>query len=256
MKKFNLFLMIAVLTSAAFPSFILASTNNDKEPYICMKTKTKFTYTISIKDKPNAEYIEYITKVTGDKNNGRVYIEESNNKNATTIFYDLHNGDVIYDFGKITKTIMMEQCEKEAKKTAPKEAPKNNMSEEEYCNEAMSQMEKIISITGNPCIYPLNMEPGTILENSKMKLKAYILSIQNIVTEREILGKEILNTPAGTFECIKVKEKHDNKISMKNEAHYTIRWNVRGIGIVKEEKYDKHNKLTQTQILKEIKLVN
>jgi len=256
MKKFNLFLIITVLTSTLFPSLLLASSNNDKEPYICMKPKTKFTYTIAMKDKPDIEYIEYITKVTGDKNNGRVYIEESNNNKATNVFFDLHNGDVIYNFAEITKALMLDQCEKEARKTAAEEAPKNNMTEEEYCNEAMFQMEKIINITGNPCIYPLNMAPGTMLEDSKMKLKAYIVSIQSSITEREILGEEKINTPAGTFDCLKIKEKHFSKVLMKKNTHYTIKWYVRGIGIVKEEKYDKHNKLTETQILKEIKFAN
>lgn len=65
---------------------------------------------------------------------------------------------------------------------------------------------------------------------------------------RKVIGQETIKTGAGTFNCYIVEETVDVKMAGVNEKSTTKSWYARGIGIVKEETYEK-KKLVQSREL-------
>lgn len=110
---------------------------------------------------------------------------------------------------------------------------------------------------------PKNMYPGQKLNdvNFTMKSKASgaEMTIITNLTERKVGAKEMITTPAGTFECMPVTgvRKSSMKImginrNMGKPTTETI-WYSPGIGMVKSENYDAKGKLESSQILTEFK---
>jgi hypothetical protein len=110
---------------------------------------------------------------------------------------------------------------------------------------------------------PKNMYPGQKLNdvNFTMKSKASgaEMTIITNLTERKVGPKEMITTPAGTFECMPVTgiRKSSMKImginrNMGKPTTETI-WYSPGIGMVKSENYDAKGKLESSQILTEFK---
>lgn len=110
---------------------------------------------------------------------------------------------------------------------------------------------------------PKNMYPGQKLNdvNFTMKTKASgaEMTIITNLTERKVGAKEMVTTPAGTFECMPISgvRKSSMKVmgmnrNMGKPTTETI-WYSPGIGMVKSENYDDKGKLESSQILTEFK---
>lgn len=73
-----------------------------------------------------------------------------------------------------------------------------------------------------------------------------------MVTNRKVIGKESVTTPAGTFECYKISYDIATKmmINMKTKA---TEWYARGTGLIKSETYSTDGKLMGSNVLTSIK---
>lgn len=77
------------------------------------------------------------------------------------------------------------------------------------------------------------------------------LRVKNTITENEVVDREEITTPAGTFKCYVIQQTSSGRVlGMKSET--TIKnWYARGIGAVKTESYSK-GKLVSSSVLTSI----
>ena len=63
--------------------------------------------------------------------------------------------------------------------------------------------------------------------------------VKSTITENEVIDREEITTPAGTFKCYVVKQTSEGRV-MGIKSETTIKtWYARGIGVVKQETYSK-----------------
>ena len=71
--------------------------------------------------------------------------------------------------------------------------------------------------------------------------------------ERSIVGKEKIQTKAGSFDCFILEETISTKAMMMTDVEKTKSWYAYGIGLVKQITYDKKGNLISTMTLNEVK---
>lgn len=76
--------------------------------------------------------------------------------------------------------------------------------------------------------------------------------VKNTITENEIVNREEITTPAGTFKCYVLKQTSEGRVmGIKSETTLKV-WYARGIGQVKMETYSK-GELFSTSVLTSLK---
>ncbi|WP_053991127.1 hypothetical protein [Mangrovimonas sp. TPBH4] len=108
------------------------------------------------------------------------------------------------------------------------------------------------NITGTNSIMPNNLKTGQNLPDSivEMEFKTESLNMTfSIKTEnRKVLGTETITTPAGTFNCIVIEYETTAKVMITKHTKSKL-WLAEGVGLVKEEEYNKNGKLLSSQVL-------
>ena len=104
-----------------------------------------------------------------------------------------------------------------------------------------------VQVTGNDLVYPANLTAGQTLEDGHIKMNVMTngMTMMNMVVEitnRKVVGREEITTPAGTFDCYKISyditTKTVFKVSVKVEE-----WMAKEVGVVKTVNYDKSGKM-------------
>ncbi len=111
-----------------------------------------------------------------------------------------------------------------------------------------------VEITGDKLVYPHNLKAGQTLPNAEMNMKSSmsgitVLNMDMKVTNRKVEGFEIVETPAGKFECVKISYDNDIKMTLMKRQGRTTEYLAKGVGIVKSESFDAKGKKTNSQIL-------
>ena len=73
------------------------------------------------------------------------------------------------------------------------------------------------------------------------------------IYDREYVTTEQVTTPAGTFDCTKVKYKIKSRSPKETIEGYGYEWYAPNIGIVRSEQYNKKNELQSYSVLEKIK---
>jgi hypothetical protein len=107
--------------------------------------------------------------------------------------------------------------------------------------ESFSGME--VDISGDPFALPVVLKAGQTLPDAYAEIKAgnsgmIMLTMQINVINRKVLGAEKVKTSAGEFECVKISHTMETKTMVK-KTHTIVEWYAKGIGLVKQETYDK-----------------
>lgn len=123
----------------------------------------------------------------------------------------------------------------------------NSQDEKDALDEIRKHIEVSGEIGGIPR-YPVVGE----LPDYQFVFKLSILNISVKGTDRKICGQEAVVTPAGTFDCYILEETVTTKALMQKDVEKTVSWYAYGIGMVKENTYDKKGKLVSTTILNSI----
>ncbi|MCK0161699.1 hypothetical protein [Allomuricauda sp. F6463D] len=125
-------------------------------------------------------------------------------------------------------------------------------------NEQMlSQMGDIeMDISGTDVELPNNLTVGQELPDAnmmvKMKMGGAINMNTNIETiNRKVEKKENVTTPAGTFDCYVIYTETRTKMMMTNQTFPSRAWLAEGVGMVKQESYNKKGKLISSMMLSE-----
>lgn len=123
---------------------------------------------------------------------------------------------------------------------------------EEKKEEALEKVKaELFKLSGETRGIPRYPKVGK-LPDYEFHCKVNIIGIKVLGTDRRIVGKESIQTNAGTFDCFILEETITIKSMMMKDVEKIKSWYAYGIGMVKEISYDKNGKLTSTRILNEI----
>lgn len=105
-------------------------------------------------------------------------------------------------------------------------------------NMGMEGMDVTASDPELMCI-PNKLAVGYQLPLGDMYVDMSGFRVKSTITENEVVDREELSTPAGSFKCYVVKQTSESRVmGIKGES--TIKtWYARGIGMVKQESYSK-----------------
>lgn len=104
--------------------------------------------------------------------------------------------------------------------------------------------------------FPSKLAVGQSLKNGSIKMTAIgspiAMTMEVMITDRKVVAKESITTPAGTFDCFKITSKSTSKthmgIAMSFEFGNT-EWIAEKVGLVKSESTDKKGKTNGYTIL-------
>lgn len=106
-----------------------------------------------------------------------------------------------------------------------------------------------ITSSGGESSLPSDMAPGDVLPDVYSSVKALGLTMKITVTEREVLRHETLSTPAGTFDCVVIRERKVEKGMGRNRHTIADTWYARGIGMVRHDTYSPDMELQTSEVL-------
>ena len=117
---------------------------------------------------------------------------------------------------------------------------------------AMNEILDRTTVTGECRGIPAELSVGMELPDYEIEIKVMFITSKMGCRDRKVIGRESVTTPAGTFDCYVVEETMTAKAMMVNEKTRQVSWYARGIGLVKQQTFDK-KKLTGTTILTSIR---
>ncbi len=115
------------------------------------------------------------------------------------------------------------------------------------------QFEKYdVDISGMDIVLPNNLFEGQQLPDAKMLIKVDMGAVKMAMgvemKDRKVEGMETITTPAGTFECYIISYEVKTRMGL-NKTNNAKQWIARGVGMVKQEDYNKKGKVTSSSIL-------
>lgn len=106
---------------------------------------------------------------------------------------------------------------------------------------------------GDRTVLPSDMQPGDTLPNAASSATVGAIRYTARVSDRKVVRKERLTTPAGTFDCIVVLEHKEEKAGPYNRVTNAYTWYSPGVGMVRHDTYDRNMKQETSEVLVEIK---
>lgn len=104
--------------------------------------------------------------------------------------------------------------------------------------------------TGDLTLLPADMRPGDKLPDAHSVVTVRGMKYRTDVTEREVLREERITVPAGTFDCVVVREHKVERGPGRHRVTTSETWYARGIGYVRHDTYDKNLRLDTSEVLK------
>ncbi len=118
--------------------------------------------------------------------------------------------------------------------------------------EMMDQFENMdYDISGTNLDWPNDLTVGETLPDANMTMKISMsgmnMNMSMDLTNRKVVGRESITTPAGTFDCFVVT--YDTEVNMGiSQKTSSKQWVSKGVGLVKQEDY-KNGKVMDTSML-------
>ena len=109
------------------------------------------------------------------------------------------------------------------------------------------------SVRGTPALIPADLKPGDRLPDAHSSVKTGILTHTMDITEREVLRFERITVPAGTFDCVVLREHKVERGVGRNRDTVSENWYAPGVGPVRHDSYkynNGHPVLEATEVLK------
>ncbi|MBT8321043.1 MAG: hypothetical protein KJO90_05170 [Eudoraea sp.] len=119
--------------------------------------------------------------------------------------------------------------------------------------EAAGGGEMELEMTGTDIELPNNLSVGQSLPdanvNMKMNMGAMNMNMTFDMINRKVEGKESLSTQAGTFDCFVITSENKAKMMMANTSHTSKMWLAEGVGMVRQDIFNKNDKLISKVVL-------
>ena len=109
-----------------------------------------------------------------------------------------------------------------------------------------------ITSTGGESSLPTNMAPGDTLPNVNASVKVLGMTMKITVTDRQVLRHETIQTPAGTYHCIVIRETKLEKGMGRNRHTIADTWYAQGLGMIRHDTYNLNLELQTSEILTSI----
>lgn len=129
---------------------------------------------------------------------------------------------------------------------------RNFVSEDQLKNMASYEMK----VESENLEVPSSLNVGQSLKDGSITITAtnspMPMSINVVISDRKVAGKESITTPAGTFDTYKITSKGmiKNKFGVAITFEFsTIEWLAPKLGVVKTESYNKNGKLNGSTVL-------
>ncbi|MCR4860580.1 MAG: hypothetical protein K5910_07955 [Bacteroidales bacterium] len=103
---------------------------------------------------------------------------------------------------------------------------------------------------GTRALLPARMRPGDTLPDAHCTVNAGPLQYRIDVTERSVLRTETVQVPAGTFDCVVVREHKVERGPGRNRNTYSDSWYCPGVGYVRHDTYDRNLRPDTSEVLK------
>ncbi|MEL6810352.1 MAG: hypothetical protein AAFP76_03335 [Bacteroidota bacterium] len=107
-------------------------------------------------------------------------------------------------------------------------------------------------ISGTNVVLPNDLTVGQQLPDADLQVKVNMgginMNMDFIMSDRKVVGEESVTTPAGTFECFVITYSTSFKMGM-NRKGAAKQWISKGVGLVKQEDYNKKGKVTSSSLL-------
>lgn len=185
----------------------------------------------------NTNYLseDSVTIFTGDFNNGKVTVITSQRATGEEQVLSVEKSILFKEGEVIVDMVSMMQA-------AIKGAMMMSIAETGASEEEMKEFEQVmenIRIKGECRGVPSKLTPGMELPDYEVSLSIMLVESKIKCNDRKVTGQESIRTEAGTFDCYIIEESVNVKTMGISEKSSTKSWYARGIGIVKEESYEK-----------------
>ena len=107
-----------------------------------------------------------------------------------------------------------------------------------------------LTTNGETSRLPAGMKPGDILQDAHCVVDAGGIKYRIDVTERQVLRAERITVPAGTFDCLVVREHKVEQGPGHHRDTISDSWYAPGVGYVRHDTYNKNMRLDTTEVLK------
>jgi hypothetical protein len=124
-----------------------------------------------------------------------------------------------------------------------------------FMNPALKEMFGTVemTVTGDDLVIPKDIKVGDKLPdaNSHMETAMGVITMKMDmeVTNREVVGKDKVTTPAGSFDAFKVTSDEHIKMSIMNRSSSSIYYYAPGYGQVRYEYFDKKGNMDSYMLL-------
>lgn len=198
-----------------------------------------------------------VESIKGDAVNGylKLLVEEvpvANPKdtNQSFIFYRFKDGEFIVDLPAMFEDDIFDgKIDSLVRNTVKEKYPDLSKEKEKEVIEKVKS--EFFKVSGDMRGVPRYPQVGK-LPDYEFQCKISIISIKVFGEDRRIVGKEKIQTGAGSFDCFILEETITIKSMMMKEVEKIKSWYAYGIGLVKEVTYDKKGNLISTMTLKEV----
>lgn len=106
-----------------------------------------------------------------------------------------------------------------------------------------------VEVTEAYALLPADMQPGDTLPDTHCTVTVAGLHAYFHLTERSVLRKETITVPAGTFECMVVREHKEEDAPFHHPDNWQDNYYVPGLGYVRHDRYDKNLRLQDSEVL-------
>ena len=106
-----------------------------------------------------------------------------------------------------------------------------------------------IEVSEASAVLPAQMQPGDTLPETHCSVKVMGITVRFDITERKVLRKERVATPAGTFDCMVVREHKKEDAPFHHVDEWLDNYYVQGLGYVRHDRYDKDFRLQDSEAL-------
>lgn len=118
----------------------------------------------------------------------------------------------------------------------------------------MSQFGDVeVDLSGTDIELPNNLSVGQELADAniemKMKMGGMNMNMNVETVNRKVEAKETVSTPAGKYECFVIYSETKSKMMMAKQTYPSRVWLAEGVGMVKQETFNKNGKLMGSMIL-------
>lgn len=121
-------------------------------------------------------------------------------------------------------------------------------------NQMLQQFgEMEMELSGTDIELPNDLAVGQELPDANMSMKMSMSGMNMTSTmdmiNRKVEKQETITTPAGTFECFVIYSDNKSKMMMANQTYPNRLWLAEGIGMVKQDSFNKNGKLMSSTVL-------